>query len=354
MAARHRLRTERLELLAASAELLEAEMLGREALSRRLRARIPGDWPPEGFDRPFVEWAAGEVRKRPSDAGWLVWFVIRSDEPEAGADPDAPDGEAFRDRAGGARGAPAGVEPPHDPKARRAGDGSATDGSGSVAGFQGAAGTGSAGPSESAAGERTLIGTCGFKGRPSQEGTVELGYSVLAEFQRGGLATEAVAALLDWAFIHRSVSAAIAETRPENVPSIRVIEKNRFRPAGPGREAGMSLYRLARADHQAARLERQAAKRSAGEPSAGTAPAAESGQEGGSRPDRAKTPPCPRCGSRDVAAIAYGFPDPMMFDAASRGEIELGGCIISDDSPRWRCRSCESEWGRLLGSDADD
>ena len=259
---------------------------------------------PRGFDRPFVEWAAGEVRKRPPDAGWLVWFVILADE------------------ASSVR--------PHRFAAGRAH-------------------------------ERILVGTCGFKGRPSPDGVVELGYSVLPEFQSRGFATEAISALLDWAFIHRSVSAAIAQTRPENAPSVRALEKNGFRPDGAGREEGMALYRLTRADHHAARLERQAGKRSDGSIPAGAGVGAGagpgSGTDAGERPrsTRAEAPPCPRCGSRNVAAIAYGFPDPMMFDSAPRreGEIELG-CIISDDSPRWRCRSCETEWGRLMGPDTDD
>jgi ribosomal protein L37AE/L43A len=34
-----------------------------------------------------------------------------------------------------------------------------------------------------------------------------------------------------------------------------------------------------------------------------------------------------------------------MFKASERGEIALGGCVIDEASPTWRCRSCGHEWG---------
>ncbi|MGH9650972.1 MAG: GNAT family N-acetyltransferase, partial [Terriglobales bacterium] len=69
-----------------------------------------------------------------------------------------------------------------------------------------------------------LAGICGFKG-PPQEGVVEIGYSILRRFQRRGLATEATAALVRWAFSHPRISLVIAHTLTELTPSIRVLEK---------------------------------------------------------------------------------------------------------------------------------
>ncbi len=43
----------------------------------------------------------------------------------------------------------------------------------------------------------TLIGICGYKGKPALDGTVEIGYSVLAEYQGNRFATEAAGALVD-------------------------------------------------------------------------------------------------------------------------------------------------------------
>ncbi|NIM49311.1 MAG: GNAT family N-acetyltransferase [Gemmatimonadales bacterium] len=51
-----------------------------------------------------------------------------------------------------------------------------------------------------ATGARVLVGATGFKGKPTSDGMVELGYSVLKEAQGRGYATEAVKGLLAWAF----------------------------------------------------------------------------------------------------------------------------------------------------------
>ena len=36
------------------------------------------------------------------------------------------------------------------------------------------------------------------------------------------------------------------------------------------------------------------------------------------------------------------------FERAERGEIALGGCVVDDGIPEWRCTNvdCECEWGR--------
>lgn len=45
---------------------------------------------------------------------------------------------------------------------------------------------------------------------------------------------------------------------------------------------------------------------------------------------------CPRCGGRAVP-ILRGYPSPDAFDAADRGEVVLGGCIVTDDDPAFAC-----------------
>lgn len=45
-------------------------------------------------------------------------------------------------------------------------------------------------------GRGVAVGARGFKGPPSADGSVEIGYSVLPEFQRHGFATEAARGLL--------------------------------------------------------------------------------------------------------------------------------------------------------------
>jgi len=95
-------------------------------------------------------------------------------------------------------------------------------------------------------GRKALAGIGGFKGKPSPDGTVEIGYSVLSQFQRKGLAGEAAGGLVKWAFSHPEVKRVIAETYPELIPSIRVMEKNGFRFIGDGSEPRVIRYEITR------------------------------------------------------------------------------------------------------------
>jgi len=101
--------------------------------------------------------------------------------------------------------------------------------------------------------ETTAIGGIGFKGIPTDDGTVEIGYSMLPEFQRAGYATEAARALVRKAFSQPQVARVIAETYPELLPSIRVLEKNNFRFIGDGSEERVIRFALTRAEYEAAR-----------------------------------------------------------------------------------------------------
>lgn len=55
----------------------------------------------------------------------------------------------------------------------------------------------------------------------------------------------------------------------------------------------------------------------------------------------------PRCCDIPMTPIVYGMPGPELFEAAERGEVELGGCCISDDMPMFRCDRCGRTVGRL-------
>lgn len=54
---------------------------------------------------------------------------------------------------------------------------------------------------------------------------------------------------------------------------------------------------------------------------------------------RSKPSKCPYCG-RKVLPVRYGSPGPEMMEAADRGEIILGGCLIRDDNPDYTCPCC--------------
>jgi RimJ/RimL family protein N-acetyltransferase len=73
---------------------------------------------------------------------------------------------------------------------------------------------------------------------------VEIGYSLLPDFRHAGLATEMVKGLIEWARRNPRVETIEAETTPDNLPSIRVLERAGFEAAGVGLEPGSHRYRL--------------------------------------------------------------------------------------------------------------
>ncbi|CAJ37953.1 putative acetyltransferase (GNAT family) [Methanocella arvoryzae MRE50] len=175
-----RIRTSRLELIAATVELIRAEMADRDRFSKLLQARVPGEeedeaWPPENI-RDVIGLFSAYLEREPDMAGWLNWYWVLVDDR--------------------------------------------TD-------------------------RRILIGNGGFTSRPVN-GTVAIGYSVLRQYQGRGYATEAVAALVQWAFEHTEVDRIIAEVVNDNVRSVRVLEKNSFHLVGKGSEEGTSRYELNR------------------------------------------------------------------------------------------------------------
>jgi ribosomal-protein-alanine N-acetyltransferase len=169
-----RLRTARLELIAATLPLSEAELSDRGEFARLLGAEVPAEWPPETAADAlplFLGW----LRERPDWYGWLAWYGVRD--------------------------------------------------------------TGS---------ERVLVGGCGFLGGPDDSGMVEMGYSVLPQFQRQGIAGEMVEALIGRAFESAAVLRIEAETSPDNAGSRRILARAGFVAAGPGREPGSVRLRRER------------------------------------------------------------------------------------------------------------
>jgi RimJ/RimL family protein N-acetyltransferase len=99
-------------------------------------------------------------------------------------------------------------------------------------------------------GRRTLIGSGGYKGPPSADGTVEVGYGIVSDHRRRGYASEATRGLLANAFANPAVKRAIAETLPELAPSIGVLTKCGFRLIGEGSEPGVIRFELTRAERR--------------------------------------------------------------------------------------------------------
>lgn len=77
-----------------------------------------------------------------------------------------------------------------------------------------------------------VVGQCGFKGPPGTDGVVEIAYGIASEHQGKGYATEAAAALTDYAFRQREVRVVRAHTLPETNASTQVLTKCGFRRVG--------------------------------------------------------------------------------------------------------------------------
>jgi [ribosomal protein S5]-alanine N-acetyltransferase len=80
--------------------------------------------------------------------------------------------------------------------------------------------------------ERQLIGDMGFHGPPDEQGTVEIGYSIVAASRRQGYASEGVRALITWAFGQLQVQRLVARCAPDNSASMRILEQAGLRQVG--------------------------------------------------------------------------------------------------------------------------
>jgi RimJ/RimL family protein N-acetyltransferase len=92
------------------------------------------------------------------------------------------------------------------------------------------------------------VGVAGFGGAPDPDGAVQIGYAVAEEHQRHGYATEAVTALLAYAFSHSAVTAVVATTYAALTPSIGVLRKTGFVQAGTASDNGLIRFERRRSD----------------------------------------------------------------------------------------------------------
>jgi [ribosomal protein S5]-alanine N-acetyltransferase len=168
--------TDRLILVPATENILQAEIEDRDRLGFLLGAQIPYNWPPDEYLDAIPVFLSA-LQSNPALLGWQSWYWLRRESA-----PERP----------------------------------------------------------------TVIGSGGFRGEPDSTGTIELGYSVLPQYERLGYATEGSRGLIDWAMGQREVNRIIAETLLDNEASIRVLEKLGFAPAPDEPREGMKRFELLR------------------------------------------------------------------------------------------------------------
>lgn len=75
---RHPLRvleSRRMTLVAATPELLQADLDGHDDLADALGVDVPENWPPELFDTPAI-WAFQQQLRDPEAHGWTAWYLL--------------------------------------------------------------------------------------------------------------------------------------------------------------------------------------------------------------------------------------------------------------------------------------
>jgi ribosomal-protein-alanine N-acetyltransferase len=147
--------SDRLKLVALTAELAELQVSEPVVFFDRLGVEMEPSWPPDLMGADTMCWVRDQLAAQPENAGWYFWVYISP-------------------------------------------------------------------------GINRLVGVGGFKGAPTKSGDVEIGYSMLASYREQGLATEAVNALIEWAYKHAEVKRVVAHTRSDRNPSHRVLEKAGF------------------------------------------------------------------------------------------------------------------------------
>lgn len=73
-----------------------------------------------------------------------------------------------------------------------------------------------------------IIGSCGFNSLDFENEKAEIGYDIARAFWGRGYASEAISALLDYAFSTLKMNRIEAKVEPENVNSVKVLQKLNF------------------------------------------------------------------------------------------------------------------------------
>ena len=59
------------------------------------------------------------------------------------------------------------------------------------------------------------------------------------------------------------------------------------------------------------------------------------------------SPSCPNCNNKKNAQILWGFfeIDTALEEEIKSGKYTLGGCLVTNNDPKWKCNKCYHRWG---------
>lgn len=68
----------RMTLVAATPELVQADLAGRLVFAEAIGADVPEDWPPELFDNMAMRVSLQQLQD-PAEHGWSLWYLLSKD-----------------------------------------------------------------------------------------------------------------------------------------------------------------------------------------------------------------------------------------------------------------------------------
>src|SRR5262245_40497513 len=69
--------TARLDLIAATIDLCDAETAGRDALAKALGVRVPDSWPPPVLEPDDVARIRQRLQSNSGDGTWTLYYLVR-------------------------------------------------------------------------------------------------------------------------------------------------------------------------------------------------------------------------------------------------------------------------------------
>lgn len=70
------LESRRMTLVAASVELVEADLAGRDQLAQLIDAEVPDNWPPDLYERQAMQYSWEQLKSGQGQSGWSFWYLL--------------------------------------------------------------------------------------------------------------------------------------------------------------------------------------------------------------------------------------------------------------------------------------